>query len=69
VAFAGVLGADGADHRGGRAQERAWVFRTQKRRNPATGKEYLWLTSGQITYDLRRLRVHGLIERIPRTHR
>lgn len=27
------------------------------------------MTSGQITYDLRRLRMHGLIERIPRTHR
>ncbi len=27
------------------------------------------MTSGQITYDLRRLRVHGLITRIPRTHR
>jgi hypothetical protein len=27
------------------------------------------MTSGQITYDLRRLRHHGLIERIPRTHR
>ena len=27
------------------------------------------MTSGQITYDLRRLRVHGLIQRIPRTHR
>ena len=27
------------------------------------------MTSGQITYDLRRLRVHGLIERIPHTHR
>jgi hypothetical protein len=27
------------------------------------------MTSGQITCDLRRLRVHGLIERIPRTHR
>ena len=26
-------------------------------------------TSGQITYDLRRLRAHGLIERIPHTHR
>ena len=23
------------------------------------------MTSGQITYDLRRLRLHGLIERIP----
>jgi hypothetical protein len=27
------------------------------------------LTQGQMTYDLRRLRLHGLIERIPRTHR
>jgi predicted MarR family transcription regulator len=27
------------------------------------------MTSGQITYDLRRLRAHGMIERIPRTHR
>jgi hypothetical protein len=27
------------------------------------------MASGQITYDLRRLRVHGLIARIPRTHR
>lgn len=27
------------------------------------------MTSGQITYDLRRLRTHGLIERIPRSHR
>jgi hypothetical protein len=27
------------------------------------------MTSGQITYDLRRLRLHNLIERIPRTHR
>ncbi|MCA1710086.1 MAG: hypothetical protein LC808_45085 [Actinobacteria bacterium] len=27
------------------------------------------MTSGQITYDLRRLRTHGLIQRIPRTHR
>ena len=27
------------------------------------------MTSGQITYDLRRLRLHGLIERIPHTHR
>lgn len=26
-------------------------------------------TAGQITYDLRRLRVHGLISRIPHTHR
>jgi hypothetical protein len=27
------------------------------------------LTAGQMTYQLRRLRLHGLIERIPRTHR
>ena len=26
-------------------------------------------TPGRITYDLRRLRLHGLIERIPKTHR
>jgi hypothetical protein len=27
------------------------------------------LTPGRLTYDLRRLRLHGLIERIPKTHR
>ena len=27
------------------------------------------LTAGQVTYDLRRLRAHGLITRIPRSHR
>ena len=27
------------------------------------------ITQGQMTYDLRRLRLHGLIERIPKTHR
>lgn len=27
------------------------------------------MTQGQMTYDLRRLRLHGLIERIPQTHR
>jgi len=27
------------------------------------------LTRGQVTYDLRRLRLHGLIERVPRSHR
>jgi hypothetical protein len=27
------------------------------------------LTAGKMTYDLRRLRLHGLIERIPHTHR
>ena len=32
-------------------------------RDPATYKQ------GQMTYDLRRLRLHGLIERIPHSHR
>lgn len=27
------------------------------------------VTQGKMTYDLRRLRLHGLIERIPKTHR
>jgi predicted MarR family transcription regulator len=27
------------------------------------------MTQGRMTYDLRRLRLHGLIERIPATHR
>jgi DNA-binding PadR family transcriptional regulator len=27
------------------------------------------LTPGQLTYQLRRLRLHGLIERIPQSHR
>jgi predicted MarR family transcription regulator len=27
------------------------------------------ITPGQVTYDLRRLRLHGLIERIPKSHR
>jgi hypothetical protein len=36
---------------------------------PLLGRRYGDMTSGQITYGLRRLRVHGLIERIPRTHR
>jgi predicted MarR family transcription regulator len=26
-------------------------------------------STGQMTYDLRRLRLHGLIERLPHTHR
>jgi hypothetical protein len=36
---------------------------------PLLGRHPGDMTSGQITYDLRRLRVHGMIERIPRTHR
>ena len=36
---------------------------------PLLGKTPGLMTSGQITYDLRRLRLHGLIERIPGTFR
>ena len=36
---------------------------------PLLGKDPGHMTSGQITYDLRRLRMHGLIERIPHTFR
>ena len=36
---------------------------------PLLGKTPDLMTSGQITYDLRRLRLHGLIERVPRTFR
>src|SRR5262245_29710441 len=36
---------------------------------PLLGKAPEALTPGQMTYHLRRLRLHGLIERIPRTHR
>jgi hypothetical protein len=33
------------------------------------GKQPSQFSPGRITYDLRRLRFHGLIERIPKTHR
>ena len=36
---------------------------------PLVGKAPASMTSGQMTYHLRRLRLHGLIERIPETHR
>ena len=36
---------------------------------PLLGLDPEAMTSGQISYDLRRLRIHGLIERIPGTHR
>src|SRR5262249_16733271 len=36
---------------------------------PLLGKKPSQLTPGRITYDLRRLRLHGLIERIPKSHR
>ncbi len=36
---------------------------------PILGKHFEDITAGQMTYDLRRLRAHGLIERIPRSQR
>jgi len=36
---------------------------------PLLGKRFEDITAGQMTYDLRRLRAHGLIERIPRSRR
>src|SRR5262249_47743314 len=36
---------------------------------PLLGKVPAALTAGQMSYHLRRLRLHGLIERIPRSHR
>jgi hypothetical protein len=36
---------------------------------PLLGRAPSQLPPGRMTYDLRRLRLHGLIERLPRTHR
>ena len=36
---------------------------------PLLGKTPQSITPGQMTYHLRRLRLHGLIERIPKSHR
>jgi hypothetical protein len=36
---------------------------------PLLGKEAQSMTQGQMTYHLRRLRLHGVIERLPNTHR
>ena len=36
---------------------------------PLLGKTPQSITPGQMTYHLRRLRLHGLIERLPKTHR
>ena len=36
---------------------------------PLLGLDAQAMTAGRMTYDLRRLRLHGLIERIPGTHR
>ncbi|MBI4903456.1 MAG: hypothetical protein HY820_07470, partial [Acidobacteria bacterium] len=34
-----------------------------------TGQSPNTITQGRMSYDLRRLRLHGMIERIPKTHR
>ena len=36
---------------------------------PLLGMDPALMTAGRMTYDLRRLRLHGIIERIPDTHR
>lgn len=36
---------------------------------PLLGRQAQNMTQGQMTYHLRRLRLHGVIERIPKTHR
>jgi len=36
---------------------------------PLLGIDPATMTAGRMTYDLRRLRLHGLIERVPHTHR
>lgn len=36
---------------------------------PLLGKQFEDITAGQMTYDLRRLRAHGLIERMPHSQR
>jgi hypothetical protein len=36
---------------------------------PLLGLEPGSISAGRMTYDLRRLRLHGLIERIPQSHR
>jgi predicted MarR family transcription regulator len=36
---------------------------------PLLGMRPSQLSTGRVTYDLRRLRLHALIERIPKTHR
>lgn len=36
---------------------------------PLAGKRSQSITPGQMTYHLRRLRLHGLIERVPKSHR
>lgn len=36
---------------------------------PLPGKDTSQISAGQMTYDLRRLRAHGLITRLPHSHR
>lgn len=36
---------------------------------PLLGLQPSQMTPGRMTYDLRRLRIHGLIQRVPKTHR
>jgi len=36
---------------------------------PLLGLDLATMTQGKMTYDLRRLRLHGLIERVPKSHR
>ena len=47
-------------------------FRSRELREhlaPLTGEASESWTQGRLTYQLRRLRLHGLIERLPKTHR
>ena len=65
--------------RAGLAQRACWCFvcclgdfPTANLRDhwaPLMGKTPQSITPGQMTYHLRRLRLHGLIERLPKTHR
>src|SRR5207245_544870 len=47
-------------------------FRSAQLREPLAqllGIDPANITRGRMTYDLRRLRLHGIVERIPHTHR
>jgi len=49
-----------------------WGFSNRKLRDhwaPLLGKTPQSITPGQMTYHLRRLRLHGLIARVPKSHR
>jgi hypothetical protein len=74
-----IAGLRLGDHRAHALLQALLVFRLLPHgfRNPdlrgllteMLGKKPHQVTAGQITYDLRRLRAHGLITRIPGTHR